>query len=36
MGIVRMMSVKYCRMLFTYALSSPLTLGMRSTSKKLQ
>lgn len=33
MGIVRVMSVKYYRMLFTYALRSPLTLGMRSTFK---
>lgn len=33
MGIVKVMSVKYCRMLFTCTVRSPLILGMRSNSK---
>lgn len=33
MGIVKVMSVKYRRMLFTCTLRSPLMLGMRASSK---
>lgn len=33
MGIVKVMSVKYRRMLFTCTVRSPLMLGMRANSK---